>query len=161
MHEALKKKLILLTWILGILLTSMYSMPLVNAQSSGTRLTIAVPSPPLGLPFWSEGTLEATLTDGGNPLPNMTVDFYGCLPDCDWRIGTAKTNSNGVASLLYAFPTAETYQVHAMFNGTTNYASSSSDSVEIVIIDYSSYIYGGLFTVAIGAIAYNFYRRRN
>jgi len=68
-------------------------MPLASAQPIHTSLTIAVPSPPTD----KECTIEATLKDeNGNPLQNIDIDFYFCGTD---KIGTNKTDSDGVASL--------------------------------------------------------------
>jgi hypothetical protein len=93
----------------------------------------------------------------------MDIDFYVCGTGCkDW-IGTSKTDSDGVASLKFTFPRAETYDVKAMFSGVdTNYAQSSSENVPITIIDYSPYLVGGgLLAVAIVGIAgYIVFRRR-
>jgi len=80
----------------------------------------------------------------------------------DW-IGTAKTDSCGVASLKYTFPRTGTYNVNAMFSGTSNYAQSSSEKVPIIIIDYTPYIIGwGIIAVAIiiGVVGYIVFRRR-
>ena len=106
MNESLKIKTLIMILIAGILLTSSNSMPLVNAQPTPTSLTLAVSSPPQGKPFWSKCTMEATLKDeNGNPLPNMDIHFSECGSARE-RIGTAKTDSNGVASLTYTFPEA-------------------------------------------------------
>jgi len=171
MSEALKIETLILILIVGILFTSSNSMPLVNAQPTPTSLILAVSSPPLGKPFWSECTIEATLKDeNGNPLPNMDIDFsHECLdtPD-DWHLlGTAKTDSNGVASLTYQsfdpFP-HETYNVTARFSGTTNYAQSSSEKVAIArMVDYTPYLVGGGLLIAvaiIGVVGYIVFRRR-
>ena len=113
---------------------------LISGGTANTSLTIAVPSAPQG----KECTIEATLKDeNDNPLQNFDIDFYVCGTDCmDW-IGTAKTDSNGVASLKYTFPRTVTYNVNAMFSGTTNYAQSSSENVDIILIDYTPYLLGG------------------
>jgi hypothetical protein len=163
MSESLKIRLLILMGIAGILLTSSTMMPLVNAQPTPTSLTIAVPSPPQGIPFSSECTIEATLKDeNDNPLPNMDIDFYVCGTGCKDRIGTAKTDSNGVASLTFTFPRACTYDVMAMFRETTNYAPSSSENVDIIVMDYTPYLVGGgLIAVAIiGVAGYIVFRRR-
>ncbi|MGD8507006.1 MAG: hypothetical protein PVF15_10145, partial [Candidatus Bathyarchaeota archaeon] len=99
MSEALKIHFLILILIAGILFTSSNLMPLANAQPTPTSLTIAVTSPPQGIPFSCECTIEATLKDeNDDPLQNMDVDFYVCGTGCkDW-IGTAKTDSDGVAS---------------------------------------------------------------
>lgn len=163
MSESLKIKILILILIAGILLTNSTSMPLANAQPTHTSLTIAVPSPPQGIPFSSECTIEATLKDENeNPLQNFDIDFYVCGTGCmDW-IGTAKTDSNGVASLTYTFSRAGTYNVTAMFSGTTSYVQSSSENVDIIIIDYTPYLVGGgIIAVAIiGVVGYIVFRRR-
>jgi hypothetical protein len=156
MSESLKIKTLILILITGILLTSSTSLPLANAQPTPTSLTIDIPSPPQG----KECTIEATLKDeNDNPLQNMDIGFYVCSRN--W-LGTAKTDSNGVASLTYPFPSAGTYNVTAIFSGTTSYAQSSSEYVDIIIIDYTPYLVGGgLIALAIiGVVVYIVFRRR-
>jgi hypothetical protein len=173
MSEVLKSKNLLLILIVGILLTNLTSIPLTNAQPTQTSLTIAVPSEPQ----WKECTMEATLKDeNDNPLENFNIDFYVCGTS---KIGTAKTNSTGVASLSftpsedYYYPTTpprtETLKVNAVFSGTTNFAQSSSEDAYVefifrdidIFLDYGSYIVGGIFAVAIiGVIGYIVFRRR-
>ena len=160
MGKALKIKTLILIFILGILFSCLNSMPLVNAQPTPTSLTLAVPSPPIGTPFWSECTMEATLKDeNGNPLANMDIVFSECDSEL---IGTSKTDSNGVASLTYTFPEARTYPIIANFSGTTSYVESSSEYVDIIIVDYTPYLVGGgLIAVAIiGVVGYIVFRRR-
>jgi hypothetical protein len=100
MNESLKIKTLIIILIAGILLTSSNSMPLVNAQPTPTSLTLAVSSPPLGKPFWSECTMEATLKDeNGNPLPNMDIHFSECGSVRE-RIGTAKTDCARASIIL-------------------------------------------------------------
>jgi len=169
----LKIETLILILIAGILLTSSTSMPLANAQPTQTSLTFAVPSEPQ----WKECTIEATLKDeNDNPLENFNIDFYVCGTS---KIGTAKTNSTGVASLSftpsedYYYPTTpprtETLKVNAVFSGTTNYAQSSSEDAYIefvfrdidIFLDYGSYIVGGILAVAIiGVIGYIVFRGR-
>lgn len=173
MSESLKIKTLILILIAGILLTSLNSLPLVNAQPVHTSLTLAVLSPPTE----KECTIAATLKDeNGNPLPNMDIDFYFCGTD---KIGTNKTDSAGVASLkltdnppysyyprLDPFETkkTETWKINAVFSGTTNYAPSGSEYVYIafVFIDYTPYMVGGgLIAVAIiGVVGYIVFRRK-
>jgi hypothetical protein len=170
MSEALKIKTLILILIAGILLTCSNSMLLVNAQPTQTSLILAVSSLPLGKPFSLECTIEATLKDeNGNPLPNMDIDFsYECLDQADkWHtVGTAKTDSNGVASLTYRsfnpFP-HETYNVTARFRTTTNYAQSSSEKVAIArAVDYNPHLAGGglIAVTIIGVIGFIVFRRR-
>ena len=162
MSEALNIKTLIVILIAGILLTSSNSMPFVKSQPTHTSLTIAAPSEPQ----LKECTIEATLKDeNGNPLQNMDVDFYICGSN---KIGTAKTDSNGLASLKFTPSEPEIYTnstipIKAKFSGTTNYTQSSSEYGYItVIIDYTSYIVsGGLGAVAIiGVVGYIIFRRR-
>ena len=142
--------------------TSMHSIPLAIAQFDYylTSLTIAVPSPPQG----KECTIAVTLHDEHDtPLQNINIDFYFCGTD---KIGSATTNSTGVASLEYSMPGTGTYRINAMYRGTANYAQSSSDYVYIVVIDDAPYPYivvgGGIVAAVaiIGVTGYNFFRRR-
>ncbi len=143
----------------GILFTSSNSMPLVNAQPTPTSLTLAVSSPPRGKPFWSECTMEATLKDeNGNPLPNMDILFSEC-GNVREIFGTEKTDSNGVASLTYSsFPRARTYPMMANFSGTTSYVKSSSEYVDIILVDYTPVLVGGV-TSAVVIVGYIVFRR--
>jgi hypothetical protein len=88
----------------------------------------------------------------------MDIDFYICGTE---KIGTAKTNSNGVASLTHTFPEAGTYPIIANFSGTTNYDQSGSEYVDIKIIDYTPYLVGGISVVPIiGVVGYIVFRGR-
>jgi len=54
-------------------------------------------------------TLTATLTDGTNPVPNVTIEFYmvnsvDIYSPVGTLIGTATTDSNGKASVSYTVP---------------------------------------------------------
>jgi hypothetical protein len=177
MDEALKINKLILILIAGILLTSLNSIPLVNAQPTPTSLTLAFLSPPTE----KECTIAATLKDeNGNPLQNMDIDFW--VFGSWWaNVETNETDSNGVASLKLSdnrpygyYPRlnpsqtkiTETWKIYAEFKGTTttNYAPSRSEDVYIafVLIDYTPYmIGGGLIAVAIiGVVGYIVFRRR-
>ena len=171
MSESLKIKTLIVILIAGILLTSSNSMPFAKAQptktsqmissSELTSLTLVVPYPKQWIPFRYEFTMEATLKDGrGNPLPNMDITFSEC--GGSELIGTAKTESNGVAYLKYTFSEARYYPILAKFNGTTTYAQSESGYVNIMIIDNTPYLIGGgLIAVAIiGVVGYIVFLRR-
>ena len=78
-------------------------------------------------------------------------------------LGTAKTDSNGVASLTCSFTLAyDPWRISATFSGTTAHAPSSSEHVDITVLDYTPYlISGGLIAVAIIAVGgYIVFRRR-
>ena len=131
---------------------------IVNPLDS--TLTIDVPSATQG----KECTLKATLKDEeGNPVQNVDVDF--CIyEDNDWKkIGSVKTDSNGVASLSYSPSTLGTFQVKAMFGGTTNCAESSSTSTSLnVATDYTLYYVAAGITaiVIVSIVGYMVFRRR-
>lgn len=125
-----------------------------------TTLTIDVPSATEG----KECTIKATLKDeNDNPCMHTDVDFYIYEENAWKKIGTAKTDSNGVASIEYAPTSTGTFQVKATFSGTTNYAQSSSTSTNLnVAMDYIPYyIGGGIIAVAIiGVVGYIALRKR-
>ncbi|MGD8545001.1 MAG: Ig-like domain-containing protein [Candidatus Bathyarchaeota archaeon] len=153
------RKLILIL-IVYILLASSNMLPLVNAQPTKSSLTITVS---YNLP-WQAPIIKATLKDeNNNLLQNFDIDF---LYECDYHndthmLGRAKTNSTGVASLTWTWSSG-TYNITAKFRGTQNYAPSSSEYIEITIIDYTPYfVGGGLISVAIiCAVGYIVFRRR-
>ena len=165
MSAALKTKILLLTWIVCTVFTSLHSISVANNQPTPTSLTIRVSTNPP----WLSCTMAATLTDENDtPLQGVDIDLLWthrlddgaiCGPHLLCR---AKTNSNGVAYLTENFWSAGTYNVSARFSGTTDYAQSSSEYIDIVIVDYSQPLtIGGITTVvAIGVVAYIYYRRR-
>jgi len=124
-----------------------------------TTLTIDVPSATQG----KECTIKATLKDeNDNPCMHTDLDFYIYAENAWKKIGTAKTDSNGVASLEYTPTSTGTFQVKATFSGTTNYAQSSGTSTDLnVAMDYTLYyIGGGIIAVAIiGVVGYIVFRR--
>lgn len=158
--KVLKIRIFILILISGILFNISNLMASVNAQSTNTSLTLTVSnnSP------WKAGTIEATLKDeNGNTLQNFDIDF---LYECDYHglahlLWKAMTDSNGVASLTWSWSSG-VYNVSAIFSGTQDYAQSSSEYLEITIIDYTQYLVGGgLITVtAIGVIGYIVFHRR-
>ena len=159
MSGVLNIKTLIMILIAGVLLTGSNSMHFVTAQPTHTSLGIDVPIPPK----WKECTIKAILWDeNDNPLQNMDIDFVYACGDHTHLLGTAKTDSYGVASLTYIFPEAGTYQIIANFSGTTSYAQSGSEYVDIILIDYTPYIVGGgIIAVAIiGTVGYIIFRRR-
>ena len=125
-----------------------------------TTLTIDVPDAMQR----KECVLRSTLKDeSDHPMQDADVDFYVYESDNWKRIGTAKTDSNGVASLNYTQSDFGTFQVKAVFNGATNYAQSTSSVANLnVAIDFTPYyINGGTIAVAIiGVAGYLVFRRR-
>jgi hypothetical protein len=192
MREALNSKTLTLIVIASILLTSLNLMPVVNAQPTSTSIEFYISS------TWKGRELElmAFLDDeNDNPLQNMDIDFVFthilengtvCGPHL---LDTATTKPNGVARLTYTFSTG-TYNITAVFNGTTDYAPSSSEALFLILIevnsmlwgttplipsstgdryvlyvfsmDYTPYIVGGivLTVVIISVVGYIIYRRR-
>lgn len=125
-----------------------------------TTLTLDAISATLG----NECALKATLKDDeGSPLQNMDVDFY-IYEENNWKkIGSAKTDSNGVASLSYTPSTTGTFQVKAIFSGTTNHDDSgSTPSTLNVSTDFTLLYFGyGIVAVAvIGIAGYIIFRKR-
>jgi len=85
-----------------------------------TTLVLDVPSSAM---LGDMVTIKATLKDEkSNPLQNMDVEFQ----INEKTIGSAKTDSSGIASIQYETSTAGTLQVKAIFAGVTNYENSSA-----------------------------------
>jgi len=125
-----------------------------------TTLTIDVPSATQG----KQTTIKATLKDeNGNPIQNGDIDFQ-LYDGSSWKsIGSDTTDSSGVASITYTPSSTGTFQLKAVFSGTTNYSQSTSTTGSLGVgIDYTPYyIGGGVIAVAvIGVIGYMLFRRR-
>jgi len=125
----------------GILIVSVLLIGFSIKQFSGQQteqissiLTIDAPSAIKGKPC----TIKAILEDENeNPIRNVDVEFQIYEGGLWKNIGSAKTNSSGIASISYTPLTAGTFQVKAIFKGTTNYAQSSSTVVALnVSVDY-------------------------
>jgi len=126
-----------------------------------TNVTIDAPSATQG----NAATLKATLKDeNGNPIQGMNVDFQ-IYDGASWTsIGSASTDSSGIASLSYTPSSTGSFQVKAVFGGTTNYASSSSSSANLNVgMDYTRYYIVGaiIVVVVLGAIGILVFRRRH
>jgi hypothetical protein len=107
-------------------------------------------------------TIKATLKDENeNSIQNANIDFQlndGSL----WSsIGSDITDSSGVASINYTPSKTGTYQVKAVFSGTSNYSQSLSTTNSLIVnMDYTPYyIFGGLIAIII-AVVYIVYRRK-
>jgi len=125
-----------------------------------TALTINVPSAIQG----KSVTITATLKDeNGNPIQNVNIDFQ-LYDGSSWKsIGSDTTDSSGVASVTYTPSSTGTFQVKAVFSGTTNYSQSTSTTGSLGVgIDYTPYyVGGGIIAVAvIGVLGYMVFRRR-
>ena len=102
-----------------------------------TTLTVEVPSATQGKPV----TLKATLKDeNDNPVQGVNVQFQ-IYDGTNWsNIDSANTDSNGVASITYTPLNIGTFQVRAVFNGTTNYSQSASTTGSLNVgADYTPY----------------------
>jgi hypothetical protein len=104
--------------------------PNVQPTTKPTALNLNVPKTvATGVP----ATVEATLTQGGSPLPNENIIFSQTLQGGSASsMGYASTDSNGVATLNYTFSTAGSYAVEALFLGDTNNQPSNA-TVNVVV----------------------------
>jgi len=122
-----------------ILLVSVLLIGLSIKQFSGqqpveTKLTIDVPSAMKGKPV----TIKAILEDkNGNSIQNVDIEFL-IQESGSWKaMSSAKTNASGIVSISYTPLTTGTFQVKAIFKGTTGYIQSSSTVATLnVSIDY-------------------------
>ncbi len=93
--------------------------------------TVVSPAAGHATQYWTEYahpvTLYSSLYDYyGMPLENRTLDFYLRRDDATHWIGQNKTNSEGVAELVYTPYLVEgTHGVEIRFEGDANYAPSS------------------------------------
>ena len=125
-----------------------------------TTLTIDVPSATQGQAV----TLKATLKDeNGNPIQGMSIQFQ-MYDGASWtNMSSANTDSSGVSSISYTPSSTGSFQVKAVFGGSTNYASSSSTSANLNAgMDYTPYYVGGgiIVVIVLGAIGYWVFRTR-
>jgi hypothetical protein len=124
-----------------------------------TTLTVEVPSATQGKPV----TLKATLKDeNDNPVQGVNIQFQ-IYDGTNWsNIGSANTDSNGVASISYTPSNTGTFQVRAMFSGTTNYSQITGTGSLNVGVDYTPYyIIVAIVIIAVcGAVGYTIYRKR-
>lgn len=128
--------LVVSVFLIGLFVKQFNEQPAIETklEQTNTILTIDVPSAMKGKPV----TIQAILGDeNGNPIQNVDVDFQ-IYEDGSWKeIGSAKTDSSGIASISYTLLTTGTFQVKAIFKGTTNYAQSSSTVATLDVgIDY-------------------------
>jgi len=84
-----------------------------------SKITISVPEE---IKVGETVTLESKLTDeNGNPIANATVDFY-----VDGKkVGSAKTDKNGIAKLQYKFTKSGNPTITAKFPGNDKYLTSN------------------------------------
>jgi len=124
-----------------------------------TTLTIEVPSATQGKPV----TLKATLKDeNDNPVQGVSIQFQ-IYDGTNWsNIGSANTDSNGIASISYTPSNTGTFQVRAVFSGTTNYSQMTGTGSLNVGVDYTPYyiIVAVVIIAVCGAVGYTIYRRR-
>jgi hypothetical protein len=102
----------------------------IPPTTKATTLTLNLPQ---SATTGAVATIQATLTQGNSPLPSQSV-IFSATPSGGSAIslGSATTNSNGVASISYTFSTSASYSVTAKFLGdTTNLPSSVSGSLSV------------------------------
>jgi hypothetical protein len=102
--------------------------------------------------------------EDGNPIQGVNMDFQ-IYDGTSWTsIGSASTDSSGIASLSYTPSSTGSFQVKAVFGGTTNYASSSSSSANLNVgMDYTLYYVVAVIIVVVvlGAVGYLVFRGRH
>ena len=115
--------LVISVLLIGLLINRFNWLPATKPEQTNTILTIDVPTAMKG----ESVTIQAILEDENeNLIQNVDVDFQ-IYEDGSWKeIGSAKTDSSGNASILHTPLTTGTFQIKAVFKGTTNYAQSNS-----------------------------------
>jgi len=124
-----------------------------------TTLTVEFSSAMQGKPV----TLKATLKDeNDNPVQGVNIQFQ-IYNGTNWsNIGSTNTDLNGIASTSYTPSDTGTFQVRAVFSGTTNYSQMTGTGSLNVGVDYTPYyiIVAIVIIVVCGAAGYIIYRRR-
>ncbi|MEM3705972.1 MAG: Ig-like domain repeat protein [Candidatus Bathyarchaeia archaeon] len=125
-----------------------------------TTLTLEVPSATQGKAV----TIKATLKDeNNNPVQGANIQFQ-IYDGTTWSdIGSSTTDANGVASISYTPSNIGTFQVRALFSGTTNYSQSTSLTGSLNVgMDYTPYyiLIIAIVIVICGAVGYVVYRKR-
>lgn len=109
------------------------------SNSESTILTVNKLATTLTLTMLTTAKLEqttmisATLEDENQKtISAVTIEFYLVEGVLEETIGTAKTNQNGVASLPYTTTNVGTFQIKAIYSGSTEYLGSS-DSKDLTV----------------------------
>ena len=133
---------------------------LVTALGTNITSTLA----PSNVNIGGSTTITATLLDGnGNPIANQSIDFQIYKATSWTSIGSASTDTSGIASLSYKPSSTGSFQVKAVFAGTANYASSTSLPTNLnVSMDYTLYsiVAAIIIVVALVAVGYVVFLRR-
>jgi uncharacterized repeat protein (TIGR03803 family) len=99
---------------------------MITVAQGTTNLAVASLSGQVGIPI----SLTATLTTGGSNISSQQVAFQ-----VDGKsVGTATTNSQGTATVIYVPGAVGTHTVTATFAGTSIYASSSGSGTLTVTL---------------------------
>jgi hypothetical protein len=107
----------------------------VNPQNTQptTKATTLSLSLPQTVTAQTVTTIQATLTQGTNPLSSENIIFSAVLSGGSMSsIGSNVTNSNGVATISFTFSTAGSYSVEAQFLGDTN-NQPSNNTVSVTV----------------------------
>jgi hypothetical protein len=97
--------------------------------------------------------ISATLKDeDGQPISQANI-IYQILKNGNWtNIGSAITNSQGVASMNYQPNEAGTFRTRAVYSGETRYAGSTSEEANLEVtggnpFDFLSFLFSNKLTV--------------
>jgi sugar lactone lactonase YvrE len=104
------------------------SAPLTISVTKANTTTVAATSPASLLQFSSE-TLTATVASTTTGTPTGTVSFYNGTT----LLGTSSLNSSGVATFTSATLAVGSYSVTGVYNGDSNYSTSTSASSSFTV----------------------------
>lgn len=115
----------------------------VDSHSGGLSLSSGlVLTAPSSCGVGQSVTLSAELSCGYNDGTISVPDFGGKLAGATVKfkigntiVGTGVTNNNGVATCNYTFTAVGSYSVTAVFEGSTDFGSVTSNAVTVVPID--------------------------
>ena len=104
------------------------SAPLTISVTKANTTTVAAPSPASLLQFSNE-TLTAPVASTTTGTPTGTVSFYNGTT----LLGTSSLNSSGVATFTSATLAVGSYSVTGVYNGDSNYSTSTSASSSFTV----------------------------
>jgi pseudomonalisin len=112
---------------LGSLDVAKFLSAVTSTTVATSLLVTANPSPAI---VNQTVTLTATLTPGtSSKTPTGTVQFYANSV----AIGSPVTIANNVATLSYAFTSAATDSIYAIYSGDTNFNPSTAPTISLVV----------------------------
>jgi len=119
-----------------------FSSPLLSQRRKTAMLTVMAISTSLALhvpptvPVGKSTVVNAILTDEfGSPVKDELIDFYINVGGVSSKVGSAYTNSQGIAFINYVFDKAGVFQLKATYSGASKVKYSGSDATATITVN--------------------------